>query len=378
MGLRFRRSINLGGGVRLNVGKKSTGISFGTRGARVSFNSKGRATTSVGIPGTGLYYQKSTNLAKKSRGGNSQAFQTLDNQPAKLKTTGEFIFAGCCVAIPGLFLFLVPLGITQILGAACIAWGGYMIVTSKKKSSKIKADEEQKQNALKAAREEHIAQKQKEFSEILEKIPKCEVALDASDTQLAKLSPSDISSLTYSRLTVKTNRSKISSFVVIDVETTGLSAYNDEIIEISAIRFYDFKPVELFSTLINPGKSIPKKATSVNGITDDMVLNSPTFSQIASALSAFIGKSNIVGHNLPFDLGFIYRAGLDFTKPAHKYYDTLELSKSITDSDSYKLGDLCEDYNIFIDNAHRASADCLATGMLFEKLVEEKLGVAEL
>lgn len=65
MGLRFRKSINLGGGVRLNFNKKSTGISFGTKGARYSINSNGRKTVSVGIPGTGLYWTQ-------SKGGNSK------------------------------------------------------------------------------------------------------------------------------------------------------------------------------------------------------------------------------------------------------------------------------------------------------------------
>lgn len=65
MGLRFRKSINLGGGVRLNFNKKSTGISFGTKGARYSINSNGRKTASIGIPGTGLYWTESkTNKGK--------------------------------------------------------------------------------------------------------------------------------------------------------------------------------------------------------------------------------------------------------------------------------------------------------------------------
>src|SRR5262245_33405635 len=59
MALRFRRSVNLGGGVRLNIGKTGVGVSAGTRGARYSVHSSGRRTASVGIPGTGLGYTKS-------------------------------------------------------------------------------------------------------------------------------------------------------------------------------------------------------------------------------------------------------------------------------------------------------------------------------
>ena len=60
MGFRFRKSISLGKGVRINFNKKSAGISFGTKGARYSVNSNGRRTASVGIPGTGLYYTKTS------------------------------------------------------------------------------------------------------------------------------------------------------------------------------------------------------------------------------------------------------------------------------------------------------------------------------
>ena len=59
MSIRFRKSINLGGGLKLNLNKKSAGLSFGSKGARFSMNSDGRKTTSIGIPGTGIYWTKS-------------------------------------------------------------------------------------------------------------------------------------------------------------------------------------------------------------------------------------------------------------------------------------------------------------------------------
>ncbi len=54
MGFNFRKSINLGGGLKLNLGKKSVGISAGVKGARVSVNSKGRKSATLSIPGTGI------------------------------------------------------------------------------------------------------------------------------------------------------------------------------------------------------------------------------------------------------------------------------------------------------------------------------------
>lgn len=68
MGFRFRKSVKIAPGVRLNIGKKSVGISAGVKGARVSVNSKGRVTKSVGLPGTGLSYTKTSKIVGRSKG----------------------------------------------------------------------------------------------------------------------------------------------------------------------------------------------------------------------------------------------------------------------------------------------------------------------
>lgn len=67
MGLRFRKSIKLGKHTRLNLNKKSFGVSFGGKGARFTLNSKGRRTSTFGIPGTGLSYTTASGGKKKSR-----------------------------------------------------------------------------------------------------------------------------------------------------------------------------------------------------------------------------------------------------------------------------------------------------------------------
>ena len=108
----------------------------------------------------------------------------------------------------------------------------------------------------------------------------------------------------YSNIIKTTNPETIQNFIVVDVETTGLSA-RDEIIELSAIKFRNFSPVEVFTTLIKPKKEIPPEATRVNHITNDMVLSSPTINQITPAFLEFIADTDIlVGHNLEFDLKF--------------------------------------------------------------------------
>lgn len=72
MGLRFRKSVKIAPGVRLNISKKSVGISAGVKGYRKSINSSGRGTTSIGVPGTGVSYVKTENLKSKKEKGSQQ------------------------------------------------------------------------------------------------------------------------------------------------------------------------------------------------------------------------------------------------------------------------------------------------------------------
>lgn len=147
--------------------------------------------------------------------------------------------------------------------------------------------------------------------------------------------------------------------------------------EISAIRFYDFRPAELFTTLVRPPCKIPAKAQAIHHITDDMVAGAPTFGEVVVSLESFIGKSNLVGHNLPFDLGFLYRAGLDLTRPSRKYFDTYALSRAADPEGRHDLSSACERYGIIPEHVHSSRDDCLATGLLFGRLVDTKLGAPQ-
>lgn len=88
MGIRFRKSIKVAPGVRVNVGKKSVGVSVGTKGARASINSSGRKTTSVGIPGTGLSYVKSSGGGSKRNRVNRSANNLNDADSEKFQEEG--------------------------------------------------------------------------------------------------------------------------------------------------------------------------------------------------------------------------------------------------------------------------------------------------
>ncbi|MDD6274939.1 MAG: 3'-5' exonuclease [Clostridiaceae bacterium] len=233
------------------------------------------------------------------------------------------------------------------------------------------------------------------FQKTIEAIPSVEIML--SETVYAKKPVSELEELVkYSNITSKTSFDRIGSFVVVDTETTGLSSTRDNIIELAAIKFEDWIPIAKFHTLINPKKHIPDDASAVNGITDEMVAEAPTFSQIIESLIDFVGKFSLVGHNLPFDLKFLYRYGYDFTTEKRRYFDTCEIAKKTLkkpkmkwdkeygeyvindnydyDVEDYKLTTLCDYYGIR-DNtfAHRALSDALATGLLFKKLAQDKI-----
>ncbi|MGO1044500.1 DUF4236 domain-containing protein [Clostridioides difficile] len=91
MGFKFRKSINLGGGLKLNINKNSVSVSGGVKGARVSVNSKGKATTTLGVPGTGLYYQETTNLSgdKKKNGKNTGSSESNRQAQQLLKIIND-------------------------------------------------------------------------------------------------------------------------------------------------------------------------------------------------------------------------------------------------------------------------------------------------
>ena len=105
MGLNFRKSINLGKGVKLNIGKKSVGVSAGVKGARVSMNSSGRKTATFSIPGTGLSY--TMNLGKKKISKKKSIDET---------TNGININLGLVIIILVLLVVLVGAGYAWYTG----------------------------------------------------------------------------------------------------------------------------------------------------------------------------------------------------------------------------------------------------------------------
>ncbi len=167
----------------------------------------------------------------------------------------------------------------------------------------------------------------------------------------------------------------VPDYVIFDLETTGVSPEYDEVIEISAIKVINGAVTEEFSTLVNPGRSIPYSASEVNGITDDMVKDAPKFDKALKDFIDFAGDLMLVGHNInSFDMKFIWRDAMKYFGQtiANDYADTLSIARAyLPGLGHYTLSDLARRYGIDPSGAHRALSDCRMDQALYECLGKE-------
>lgn len=165
---------------------------------------------------------------------------------------------------------------------------------------------------------------------------------------------------------------KDKTFVVFDIETTGLSTRKDEIIEIGAIKVKNGEIIDEFSTLVKPKKRIPDDVVKLTGITNKMVKDAPKTDEILPKFIEFIGDFSLVAHNIAFDFSFIKKYCLlqKLEIPKNELYDTLEISRRVlTDIPNHQLDTLCRKFNIEFKH-HRAVEDTKATAKLFYELLK--------
>ncbi len=164
------------------------------------------------------------------------------------------------------------------------------------------------------------------------------------------------------------------TYVVFDVETTGLSAVYDTIIELAAVRVKNGEIIESFERFANPHHPLSSTTTKLTGITDDMVKDAPEVSEVIEQFNDFIGDSVLVAHNAKFDMGFFYESAKrsNLEVPAYPVIDTLELARFIhPELRNHRLNTLAKKYNIELTQHHRAIYDTEATAHLFLRLMKE-------
>ena len=149
-------------------------------------------------------------------------------------------------------------------------------------------------------------------------------------------------------------------FTVVDIETTGLSSFGAEIIEVSALRYRDDHFVASFSSLIKPSAPIPYFITQLTGITNAMVRNAPDRKGVLRDFAAFLEKDVIVGHNVSFDVNFLYdelSEHLGFTM-RNDFVDVLRLSRKYLPAlPDHKQVTVAAHFGLDTSGAHRAMKD---------------------
>jgi DNA polymerase-3 subunit epsilon len=162
-------------------------------------------------------------------------------------------------------------------------------------------------------------------------------------------------------------------FSVLDVETTGLTARYNGIIEIGIVKVKGLKITDRYSTLINPGRQIPFYITQFTGITDDDTFNAPLFEEVADGITEFISDSVITAHNLSFDRSFLNKEYflIGKEKPDNPQLCTLRLSKRLyPELRSRSLASLSYHLKVKLLNAHRALPDAEATAQILIRMLK--------
>ena len=174
------------------------------------------------------------------------------------------------------------------------------------------------------------------------------------------------------------------TYVVFDVETTGLSAIYNDLIQVAASKMYKGNIIAEFDEFINPGHPLSAFTTELTGITDDHVKNAKPLVQVLKEFQEFCKDTVLVAHNATFDVGFMNtnyeRHGLPkITQPV---IDTLEFARNLyPEYKRHGLGPLTKRFGVALEHHHMANYDAEATGRLlfiFIKEVAEKHGVTDL
>ena len=160
------------------------------------------------------------------------------------------------------------------------------------------------------------------------------------------------------------------NIVFFDLETTGVDVSQDRIVQICIIKFDENGEKVVKEAIVNPTVKIPKEASDVHGITDEMVKDKPKFKQIAKDIAEFIGPCDIAGYNsdrfdIPLLLEELSRAGVVLDTSCRNYVDVMKLEAYLNPR---TLSAVYERYfGEELDGAHDATVDVNATISVLEK-----------
>lgn len=164
------------------------------------------------------------------------------------------------------------------------------------------------------------------------------------------------------------------NFVVVDIETTGFNPNIDSIIQLGAIKIYKNNIIDTFNSLVNPEKEVKEKVLKITGITQEQLNQSKKIDEILPDFLEFIGDNIIVGHNISFDINFLYDKCLEILNFPLKnnFIDTLRIArKLIKQLEHHKIDNLMEYYNLGERKLHNANNDCLITFDIYKNMYND-------
>ncbi|MFD4294525.1 DEDD exonuclease domain-containing protein [Rhodococcus sp. NPDC058532] len=172
------------------------------------------------------------------------------------------------------------------------------------------------------------------------------------------------------------------TFVVVDLETTGSSAGEDAITEIGAVKIRGGEVIGELGTLVDPGRTVPPYIVQLTGITSAMLVDAPRIERALPSFLEFARGAVLVAHNAPFDVGFLKAAAsrLDLAWPPFQVLCTVKLARRVLsreEAPSVKLSALADLFQVTTRPTHRALDDARATVDVLHALIERvgNLGV---
>lgn len=167
---------------------------------------------------------------------------------------------------------------------------------------------------------------------------------------------------------------KTTTYIVFDIETTGLSVTQNKIIEIAAVKMQEGKEIDRYTTFVNPHERIPYNIQQLTNINDEMVQDAPDVEPVLREFIEFAGDAVLVAHNARFDVGFVNAKlkELDIPEMKNPVLDTLELARMLFPTlKNHRLNTLAAKYKVSLENHHRAIDDTLALAGIMIGLLED-------
>lgn len=165
---------------------------------------------------------------------------------------------------------------------------------------------------------------------------------------------------------------ELKDYVVLDLETTGLDPRWDEIIEVGALRVRQGEVCESFTSLVKPRNEIDEFITELTGITNEMVEDAPPIGEVLPKLRAFIGQDTVVGHNVNFDVNFLYDISehIGLEPFDNDFLDTMRLSRRLYPEERHhRLADLSKRLCSGLKVDHRALGDAQLTKACYDAML---------